>query len=46
MTVDVLVPSATDTAVALVIVGATSVIETVTAWLELIVPSDATTLKL
>src|SRR5437870_1821383 len=45
-TVEALVPSATDTLVELVMVGATSVIDTVTAWLELSVPSEATTLKL
>ncbi len=45
-TVAVLVPSGTDTVVAEVIVGATSVTLTVTAWLEVSVPSEATTLKL
>ena len=41
----VLVPSGAVTLVVLVIVGATSVTATVTAWLELSVPSLATTLK-
>ncbi len=45
-TVAVLVPSGTETLVALLIVGATSVTATVTAWLEVRVPSETTTLKL
>jgi hypothetical protein len=44
-TVAVLVPSGTETLVALVMDGATSVTATVTAWLEVSVPSLATTLN-
>jgi len=45
-TMAVLVPSGTETLVVLVIAGATSVIDTITAWLEVSVPSEATTLML
>src|SRR5258708_25650604 len=44
-TVEVAVPSGTDTEVALVIDGATSVTATVTAWALVSVPSEATTLN-
>ena len=40
-----LVPSGTETLVALVMLGATSVTATVTAWLLVSVPSEATTLN-
>ncbi len=43
--VAVLVPSGTETLVALVMLGATSVTDTVTACDEVSVPSEATTLK-